>query len=127
MRGGHPEGDTLGFGPTTPGRAGPEDPPLVGDLDFDRTLRGLRGGLPVFGGRFVLEREIGRGGMGVVWLARDLKLDREVAIKFLPEAIANDDLALLDLKRETRRCLELTHPNIVRVHDVRGLTRRRFS
>lgn len=117
MREGYPEVDTLGYGPTTPGRAGADVPPPGESRDFDRTLRGLRGGLPVFGGRFVLEKEIGRDGMGVVWLARDLKLERFVAIKFLPEAIANDDLALLDLKKETRRSLELTHPNIVRVHD----------
>lgn len=117
MHTGQLQDDTLGFGPTTPGPSGTGSHQLAVDVDFGQTLRGLRGGLPVFGGRFVLVNELGRGGMGVVWLALDLQLDRQVAIKFLPENIANDDLALLDLKRETRRCLELTHPNIVRVHD----------
>jgi len=55
--------------------------------------------------------------MGVVWLARDGKLDRDVALKFLPEEVAQDADAILDMKRETRRALELTHPIIVRIYD----------
>jgi serine/threonine protein kinase len=76
----------------------------------------LRSGRVVFG-RFQLEKLAGRGGMGVVWLARDQKLDRPVALKFLPEVFFLDPAARDDLKRETRRSLELTHPNIVRIHD----------
>jgi serine/threonine protein kinase len=56
--------------------------------------------------------------MGVVWRARDEKLNRTVALKFLPEAVAADAEALRDLQRETRRCLDLTHPHIVRVYDL---------
>ena len=55
--------------------------------------------------------------MGVVWLARDEKLEREVALKFLPELIIHDRALLNELKRETRRSLELTHKNIVRIYD----------
>ena len=55
--------------------------------------------------------------MGVVWQARDEELDLEVALKFLPSIIVNDRASLSDLKRETRRSLELTHPNIVRTYD----------
>jgi len=55
--------------------------------------------------------------MGMVWLARDEELEREVALKFLPEPVIHDRALLNDLKRETRRCLELTHPHIVRIHD----------
>ncbi len=55
--------------------------------------------------------------MGVVWLAHDEKLDREVALKFLPETVKLDVAILDDLKRETRKSLELTHPNIVRIYD----------
>src|SRR5438046_1706857 len=55
--------------------------------------------------------------MGIVWLARDEKLEREVALKFLPDVIIHDRAFLNDLKRETRRSLELTHKNIVRVYD----------
>src|SRR4030095_14238669 len=57
------------------------------------------------------------GGMGVVWLARDMQLERDVALKFLAASVQSDPEAIADLKRETRRALELTHPNIVRIHD----------
>ena len=87
------------------------------DPDDQPTVRGLAPGRSVFG-RYTLEGVAGRGGMGVVWRARDGKLEREVALKFLPEAVALDHEAIRDLIRETRRCLDLTHPNIVRVHDL---------
>jgi serine/threonine protein kinase len=67
--------------------------------------------------RYTLEAQIGRGGMGVVWRAHDEKLDRPVALKFLPPEVAADAEAVRDLKLETRRCLDLTHANIVRVYD----------
>ncbi len=68
-------------------------------------------------GRFTLIKILGRGGMGVVWLAHDEELERDVALKFLPDLIIHDAAVLSDLKRETRRCLELTHKNIVRIYD----------
>src|SRR5215510_13427582 len=68
-------------------------------------------------GRYTLIRILGRGGMGIVWLAHDEELERNVALKFLPDLILQDAALLSDLKRETRRCLELTHKNIVRIHD----------
>src|SRR5690242_8737186 len=77
--------------------------------DFDRRQR-------VFG-RYTLIRVLGRGGMGIVWLARDEELERDVALKFLPEMLTQDPGVLSDLKRETKRSLELTHPHIVRIHD----------
>jgi len=55
--------------------------------------------------------------MGIVWLARDEELERDVALKFLPDLIIHDRAVLGDLKRETRRSLELTHKNIVRIYD----------
>ena len=55
--------------------------------------------------------------MGIVWLARDDELERQVALKFLSEQIIHDPALVADLKRETKRSLELTHPNIVRIHD----------
>src|SRR5438045_1360040 len=60
---------------------------------------------------------LGRGGMGIVWLARDEELEREVALKFLPDLIMHDRALLNELKRETKRSLELTHKNIVRIYD----------
>jgi TolB-like protein/Tfp pilus assembly protein PilF len=68
-------------------------------------------------GRYTLKRVLGRGGMGIVWLAHDEELERDVALKFLPDLLIHDAAMLSDLKRETRRCLELTHKNIVRIYD----------
>src|SRR6266487_1334516 len=68
-------------------------------------------------GRFTLIRILGRGGMGIVWLARDEELERDVALKFLPDLLIHDAAVLSNLKHETRRCLELTHKNIVRIYD----------
>jgi serine/threonine protein kinase len=80
------------------------------------TQREFVGGQRVFG-RYTLIRILGRGGMGIVWLAHDEELERDVALKFLPDLIVHDAAVLSDLKRETRRCLELTHKNIVRIYD----------
>jgi serine/threonine protein kinase len=80
------------------------------------TQREFVGGQKLFG-RYTLIRILGRGGMGVVWLARDEELEREVALKFLPDPIIHDAAVLSELKRETRRSLELTHKNIVRIYD----------
>src|SRR6201993_3005820 len=74
------------------------------------------GGQKVFG-RYKLVKVLGRGGMGIVWLARDEELERDVALKFLPDLIIQDRSVLDQLKHETKRCLELTHPHIVRIHD----------
>jgi serine/threonine protein kinase/Tfp pilus assembly protein PilF len=74
------------------------------------------GGQIVFG-RYKLVKVIGRGGMGIVWLARDEELERNVALKFLPDLMIQDRALLDQLKRETKRSLELTHPHIVRIHD----------
>lgn len=72
----------------------------------------------MFFSRYRLKAELGRGGMGVVWRAEDTKLQREVALKFLPELVVRDREAMADLAAETRRLLDLTHPNIVRVYDL---------
>ena len=82
----------------------------------DVTQREFVGGQKIFG-RYTLIKLLGRGGMGIVWLARDEELEREVALKFFPDLIIRDSAALNELKRETKRCLELTHPHIVRVYD----------
>jgi len=55
--------------------------------------------------------------MGVVWLAQDDALERNVALKFLPDLVVNDAAALDELKIETKRSLQLTHHNIVRIYD----------
>src|SRR5437667_3749383 len=74
------------------------------------------GGQMVFG-RYTLTKVLGRGGMGIVWLAHDEELERDVALKFLPDLMIQDRAVFDQLKRETKRCLELTHPRIVRIYD----------
>ena len=80
-------------------------------------LPALRAGGKVGPGRFTLIKELGRGGMGVVWLAQDIHLGEQVALKFLPPEVAADPVALNDLRRETVRSHRLTHPNIIRIYD----------
>jgi serine/threonine protein kinase len=89
---------------------------MADELDFGATMRGLSAGQKVFG-RYTLTKILGRGGMGVVWLARDESLERDVAIKLLPEVVANDPVAIRDLKRETAKSQRLTHPRILRIYD----------
>jgi serine/threonine protein kinase len=86
------------------------------DLDLGATIKGFAPGQKVFG-RYTLARVLGRGGMGVVWLARDEELGREVAMKFLPEVVAGDRAAIDEMKREVRRAIDLAHPHIVKTND----------
>jgi predicted Ser/Thr protein kinase len=69
-------------------------------------------------GEYSLQRELGRGGMGVVYLARDVQLDRDVAIKVLPTHLARDAEAHDRFLREARTAAGLSHPNIVPIHRV---------
>ena len=69
-------------------------------------------------GEYSLERELGRGGMGVVYLARDVRLDRDVAIKVLPTHLASMATAREQFLREARLAAKLSHPNIVPIHRV---------
>jgi len=80
-----------------------------------RTFLALQGALA---GRYALERELGRGGMGIVFLARDLSLDRPVAIKLLPPSLAAIPKRRERFLREARTAARLSHPNIVPIHSV---------
>jgi len=82
----------------------------------EATSREFATGQKVFG-RYTLIKVLGRGGMGIVWLARDEELERDVALKFLPNLMIQDHAMFDQLKHEAKRCLELTHPHIVRIYD----------
>ena len=62
--------------------------------------------------------KLGGGGMGVVYKAEDNRLHRFVALKFLPPEVAADEIALNDLRRETIESQRLSHPHIMRIHDL---------
>jgi len=72
----------------------------------------------VLAGRYSIERELGRGGMGIVLLARDVALDRLVAIKLLPPHLAASPESRDRFLREARTAAGLSHPNIVPIHAV---------
>ncbi|HFI0376165.1 TPA: Stk1 family PASTA domain-containing Ser/Thr kinase [Streptococcus suis] len=73
----------------------------------------------IFAGRYRIVRQIGRGGMADVYLARDLILDgEEVAVKVLRTNYQTDQIAIQRFQREARAMAELDHPNIVRISDI---------
>ena len=69
-------------------------------------------------GGFLIKEELGRGAMGVVFKARQLSMERDVALKFLPQRLAQDKNVVARFLREARSAGQLSHPNIVEVHDV---------
>jgi tetratricopeptide (TPR) repeat protein/tRNA A-37 threonylcarbamoyl transferase component Bud32 len=69
-------------------------------------------------GRFVVLDRIGRGGMGVVYLAYDPQLERRVALKLVHREIAGDETSAARLLREAQALAKVAHPNVVAIHDV---------
>ncbi len=77
-------------------------------------------------GPYSVVREIGRGCMGVVYLARDERLDRDVAIKALPEDLASDPGRLERFEREGKALAQLNHPNVAGIHGVEEQDGRKY-
>ena len=72
-------------------------------------------------GRYEIRSQIGAGGMGEVYLARDLDLDRTIAIKILPETLASDQHRLQRFVQEARAASALNHPHILTIYEI-GVT-----
>lgn len=69
-------------------------------------------------GAYEIVSQIGEGGMGVVYRARDTKLDRDVAIKILPESVAADAERIARFEREAKTLAALNHPHIAHIHGL---------
>jgi HAMP domain-containing protein len=90
-------------------------PPVAPGIDEQRLPRPGE----VFGGRYKIRNEIGRGGMGVVYRATDLELEEDVALKVLkPGAFAAATDGVVKLKQEIRLARRISHANVIRVHDL---------
>ena len=80
----------------------------------------------LIGERYRIERLLGEGGMGRVFLATDLELEEPFALKFLPPELSRDESAMLDLHREMKVAMGLTHENIVRLYNLETLDGHKF-
>ena len=69
-------------------------------------------------GPYKIERELGRGGMGEVFLARDTRLDRQVAIKAMPADFSQDADRVARFQREAKVLASLSHPNIGAIYGL---------
>jgi hypothetical protein len=93
--------------------------------DFHRSLDGLEPGV-LLGGRYRIVGLLGRGGMGEVYRADDLKLGQPVALKFLPSGLDGDPGRLDRFLSEVRMARQVSHPNVCRVYDVGEVDGRHF-
>jgi serine/threonine protein kinase len=69
-------------------------------------------------GHYVIQELLGAGGMGEVYAAEDTRLKRRVALKVLPDSVANDETRRIRFEREAQSVAALNHPNIVTLHSV---------
>lgn len=80
--------------------------------------QGIQSAQNALGTRYQLQQELGRGGMGVVYLAKDTQLDRPVALKFLGALVDNSEEYRQRFIREARTAARISHPNIVNIYDI---------
>lgn len=78
-------------------------------------------------GPYEIVQPIGSGGMGDVYRARDTRLERDVAVKVLPERFARDAEARMRFEREAKAVAALTHPNILAIHDYGSTAEAAYS
>ncbi|HLF13354.1 MAG TPA: protein kinase, partial [Bacteroidota bacterium] len=69
--------------------------------------------------QYEISGELGRGGMGVVYLARDTRLDRPVALKFLPSHVNPSEHDIARFTQEAKAAAALNHPNVCTIYDIR--------
>lgn len=104
------------LGSPVPGAPGPDTPTMPIRAQATRGASLQRG--EVFGERYEILGTLGKGGMGVVYRARDRQLDEVVALKLLrPEALASDPSLLDRFKQEIKLARRITHRNVLRTHD----------
>ena len=103
--------------PASPGSRNHSPTPIShsssGSLPQSRFLPGA-----LLAGRYRVVAMLGKGGMGEVYRADDLTLGQPVALKFLPEAVANNPSAVERFRNEVRTARQVSHPNVCRVYDV---------
>ena len=87
-------------------------------MSMSRQLTGAMEPMPDLGPRYRLLEEIGRGGFGVVYRAQDLKLSETVALKVLPPQVGSDAKAVERFSHEASAARRITHPNVIRIHDL---------
>jgi hypothetical protein len=80
----------------------------------------------VLGERYRIVGRLGKGGMGDVYRAEDLKLGQSVAMKFLPEGLSSDSVALTRLINEVKIARAISHPNVCRVYDIGDINGQHF-
>ena len=69
-------------------------------------------------GNYEIETLLGRGGMGVVYKARQISLDRSIALKILPPGLSSDSSFVKRFQREAHAVAQLDHPNIIQIYDI---------
>ena len=82
--------------------------------------------IPDLLGPYRIRRELARGGMGVVYVAEDTRLEREIVIKVLPETLLDDEERQASFEREAKLLASLNHPNIATIHSFEQIEGVRF-